>query len=109
MKVHYAFGLLEEDALEFMRPWMQANRDRTAFTVVNFLKHLQDGYRDLSDNMNNNYWMKEREIKMWYIVCQKDRILYYNDNRYFPISWKFPRKKKKKKKKAKFGVNLGRN
>ena len=46
VKVHYAFGLLEKDALEFMRPWMQANRDRAAFTVENFLKHLQDGYRD---------------------------------------------------------------
>ena len=46
VKVHYAFGLLEGSALEFMRPWMQAHRDTGGFTVDTFINQLRNGYRD---------------------------------------------------------------
>lgn len=46
VKVHYAFGLLEQDALEFMRPWMQTNRDKENFTISAFMGHMRDAYQD---------------------------------------------------------------
>lgn len=46
VRVHYAFGLLDQDALEFMRPWMQANRDTINFTISAFMGHMRDAYQD---------------------------------------------------------------
>lgn len=45
VKVTYAFGLLEGDAVEYMRPWMQTMRGTLSFTVENFMKHLKTAYQ----------------------------------------------------------------
>ena len=47
MKVHYALGLLEGNALEYMRPWMQANRDTESFKITLFVEHLRAAYLNL--------------------------------------------------------------
>ena len=46
IQVNYAFGLLEGQALEFMRPWMQSWRNTAFFTVNSFLTQLRGGYED---------------------------------------------------------------
>ena len=46
IRVHYAFGLLEKDALELMRPWVRTHRDMEGSRSAAFLEHLRSAYQD---------------------------------------------------------------